>query len=248
VLPTLFLINIFRKCYQHFFHRVLPIIFRSVAYIFSLTFSESVANIFPLRQHFQKFANISFVNICRNVGQHFSPFFYFFQHFSENVTTFKKCQHFTKCCNIFLEMLIFLPSSTSSVHWCSAALDAVAGPRRGRAAPRPAGRGRRGRAAPRPLVRARRRRAAGKLLLRAPARDRRPHARGRDTSAGGARAWKPRRTATSRAGQRRRDRAGRSGAAGGGATMHSGGACEVFSWLGFQHVGLCGPSWAAMGL
>jgi hypothetical protein len=128
------------------------------------------------------------------------------------------------------------------------ALDAGAGPRRGRAAPRPAGRGRRGRAAPRPLVRARRRRAAGKLLHRAPARDRRPHARGRDTSAGGARAWKPRRTATSRAGQRRRDRAGRSGAAGGGATMHSGGACEVFSWLGFQHVGLCGPSWAAMGL
>jgi hypothetical protein len=64
---------------------------------------------------------------------------------------------------------------------------------------------------------------------------------------------------TSRAGQRRggggrvsaAERAercvGRSGAAGGDTTMHGGGVCEMFSWLGFQHVGLCGPSWAADG-
>jgi hypothetical protein len=83
---------------------------------------------------FQKFANIFFVNIFRNVGQHFSPFFDFFQHFWKMLQHFTEMSPFCKMLRHFLEMLIYLTFFHLQL-WppsvLGGALDAGAGPRRG---------------------------------------------------------------------------------------------------------------------
>jgi hypothetical protein len=171
VLPTFFLINIFQKCYQHFFIECCQhffsssTFFRSLPTYFLSTFLEMLDNIFL---HFLTSSNI---------------FQKMLQQFKEISTFCKKLRHFFRNDDFLTVFHVQLRLPPVLV----GALDAGAGPCRGG---RRLGRRRANAGGGRPESSSTGARHFG----------RRPHAWGRDTSAGGARARKPRRPATSRAG------------------------------------------------
>jgi hypothetical protein len=94
-----FLINIFRKCYQHFF---VNIIRKCCKHFFSSTFFRSVVRIFSRQYFLEAYLEMLSTFFESTFFGFFQYFPKIFQHFTE-MLIFSTCfrQHFIKYCNIF---------------------------------------------------------------------------------------------------------------------------------------------------